>query len=205
LVSEFNLFPALAEEAVLSLGLAKESPSEKMAPKKMKELHRLLSAFFSSQKPGPVLAKTKTASILLPFPLPHWQREQKAETESLSGLNAVLDSVLSPLLSQPTIEKSAEQSKRLKKLLFSLEQQKKAVEKLEKQSSENQQKGEWVYENYSALEEIKKAIETAEKKGYSKKQILETFQKSELKGFELAKAVVDLDLRKKTIVVESSA
>ncbi len=123
----------------------------------------------------------------------------------MSGLNVALDSLLSPALSQPFIEKNAEQSKRLQKLLFSLAAQKKAASTLEKQVFENQQKGEWIYANFLALEEIRKAIEKAEQKGYSKKQILEILQKSELEGFEIAKKVVDLDQRKKTIVLDFSA
>ncbi len=205
LVSEFNLFPGLAEEAVLSLGIAKETIASEIPPKKMKALHQSFSEFFSEQKTKPILAKTKTGPILLPFPLPHWFKEQKAETEPVSELNAALDSFLSPALSQPSTGKTEEQSKRLQKLLFSLEQQRKAAEKLEKQAVENQQKGEWIYANYAALEEIKKAIEMAEQKGYSKKQILEILQKSDLKGFEIAKKVADLDQRKKTIVFDFSA
>lgn len=205
LVSEFNLFPGLAEEAVLLLGIAKETLATEIPAKKLKALHQSFSAFFSEQKAKPILAKTKNGSILLPFPLPHWLKAQKAETEPVSELNAALDSFLSPALSQPSIEKNAEQSKRLQKLLFSLEQQKKAVSTLEKQVFENRQKGEWIYANFLALEEIKKAIEKAEQKGYSKKQILEILQKSELKEFEIAKKVVDLDMRKKTIVLDFSA
>jgi len=205
LVSEFNLFPPIAEEAVFSAGIAKETIASEIPSKKMKELYQSFSAFFSEQKPKPILAKTKTDSILLPFSIPHWLKEQKAETEPVSGLNEALDSRLSPGLSQPSTEKIGEQSKRLQKLLFSLAAQKKAVSTLEKQVLENQQKGEWIYANYAALEEIKKAIEKAEQKGYSKKQILEILQKSELKGFEIAKKVVDLDQRKKTIVFDFSA
>jgi predicted ribosome quality control (RQC) complex YloA/Tae2 family protein len=204
LVSEFNLSPPFAEEAVLHVGIAKEKTAAEIPEKKMHALHSALAGFFSA-KQQPVLFRNETVSILFPFPLPNWFKQQGGRAEPVAALNQCLDNTLSPVLSNPSSKETVEQSKRLQKLLHSLEEQKKAVLKLEQQILENQQKGEWVYANYSALLEIKKALEVAEQKGYSKKQILDTFKRSAVPGTEIARKIVELEPRKKTIQVDLSA
>lgn len=203
LMAGFNLFPPLAEEAVLGVSLAKEIPANALSATQTKQLYKKLCAFFSEQKQKPLRVKTADRILFLPFSLPHWIAEQSAQEEPLSSLNQGIDAVYSPLLFVQPESSTAEPSKRLQKLLFSLQEQRNAREKFEKQILENHQKGEWVYQHFFALQQIQKGLQAAQQKGISSAQALEKLQQSRISGIEIAREAVGLNLKKKRMVFET--
>lgn len=203
LLEIFNIFPALAEEAVFSSGITKNTSPSDLAEKKASTLHKNLKGFFSKKKPSPVIVKAKKEDILLPFSFAFWKKENKFDESTVSGLSQELDSFFASKITsreKKTIETA--KNKQLQKLFSSLEQQKKALERFESQITENKNSGEWIFINYKELQEIGFALEKAEKKKVSDKKILETLQKSSFSGCNITKKIVDVNSKKKKAVFE---
>ncbi|MBU0636079.1 NFACT family protein [Candidatus Micrarchaeota archaeon] len=203
LMESFTLFPALAEESVLSAKLSKETIASKLSVPQLKQLHQKLKAFFAQKNASPLIAQTKKETVLLPFSFPNWFKAHSIVPQTVSSVNQALDSFFTPSLgSKSQKEVTLTENKQLQKLVFSLEQQKKALERFKCQIEENKQQANWIFAHYPALREVKSALEKASQKKIPKKQALQTLQASNVPGFEIAQKIVDLDFKKKRVVFE---
>ena len=199
LLSNYNLFPLVAEEIALSCELEKISGSALTNP----DARRLFAACqkILGSAPSPVLVTWKNEPLLLPFPLERVFAKEKMTPQIQPNLNDGLDHFFAPQLGETSKSQEAttNQSKQLIGLEKSLADLDTAQQNLEKSVLENQQKAELLYGYYNELTELFAALSTAMEKKLEEKTVKTKIGSS---THTLSKKVLEVNLRTKKVVLD---
>ncbi len=164
ILSKVNISPVIISEILLELKISGKTKAKEISQKDAKKIAQKMNEFYS-------LKKTKAPSVLngtelLPFEF----GSLKNQTPAPSFSAALSDFYAKEYSGAPKI--ATAQEKDLNRLKSSLEQQKSAKEKLEKQAEEAQSKGDLIYAHFAEIQEIMQAVLVAHKKQLNKKEVM---------------------------------
>jgi len=96
-------------------------------------------------------------------------------------------------------KKKTRQETKKAKMLASIKEQEKAVEKFEKDILENQKKAELIYKNSQEIQELLDALRNGKEKGFSEKEIEERILEAKKQGNYGARLIEDIRLKEKRL------
>ena len=199
LISNVNIAPMFAEEALALAGLSKSAKLPDLTGRQWETLAETIQGFYAkpaTERLQPVYYSEQ--QLLLPFPL----SSLKAAPKPFASLDEAFDALFSEAhLSKETTQKTAQASAKISKDQFHLGQQLEAQKQFQQAFLENQRKAEAIYTHYRQLEDLLKAVREADRKGISQKEILEKLGGAFKEGRTTVQ-VVDLDLRKRRLTLD---
>jgi len=169
-VKEVNIAPQFAEEACLNAGLEKEAKANSVkkasAVKLVKAIKELY--FVKAEKAKPIIVEKGNKKILLPFSLKGLEKGNE-----FSSMNEAIDSVYSAQFSKEKVgAETLVVGKKKAELQKSMEQQKEALETLNKRIEDNAKKAELIYANYAEISELLKGANIGVDKKIKEKEIM---------------------------------
>ncbi len=202
IVSALNVAPVAAEEACIIAGIEKQKKSAMLSEKEAKILFEALKKiyFVEQKKLNPLVVEIKGEKQLFQFP---FAALPAGNTKNFSSLSEALDENLSQDLLKSEEKKAKKESDQKKaRLQYSLAEQLKARQRLEKDEKENKKKAELVYFYYSEIKELVDAINRALEKKISKKEIMYKIKSLGKKHNQSARLLVDFNPKTKKLVLD---
>ncbi|MFA4908027.1 MAG: NFACT family protein, partial [archaeon] len=154
LIANYNVAPLLAEECLAKAEVKASAKPDSLSQSEAESIAAELKALYSLEaKPMPVLARARSSLVLLPFPL------SVAETErQFSSLNEGLDELLSSEILSETPADAVQQKSRSERLEHSINAQHDALQRLEGEAKEFQEKAELIQANVTVVQELLSAL-----------------------------------------------
>lgn len=200
-ITVFNIAPVAAEEACALAKIEKQKKSKELSAAEIKKLFLELQQLYAVEIKNlqPVVFGNEKEQQLLPFRFSSVAAEQKR----YNSLSEALDEHLSVGFAKAEETKAnAETDKKKARLQYSLAEQLKARERLEKDVVESKKKAELIYSHFTELKELVEAINRAIGKKTSKKELMYKIKNAALEGNKTAGLLVEFDEKGKKIFVE---
>ncbi len=178
LAAELGLGGTYSEEVCLLNGIDKNINPDKLGEKEIKGVLKSVNDMADNKTNPMIIYENEEAKDVVPFELKIYNNLKKKEVKNY---NEAFDYYFLNHFKEekPKTKKEME----IEKLIRRLEQQRKAIEGLEKQEAEERKKADLIYQNYSLIGEILKELKKATTK-YSWKDI-----EVRLKGHKVIKSV----------------
>ncbi len=199
LVTQFNVFPLLAEELILENNL-ENLPSKTFSQKQLEQLHDSFSKLLS-KKPDPHVLTRENEKILLPFAFPKIFAQQKNLFQSVPDFHSALDDYYSNEMEAESTATENTESKKVKALAQSLREIESGKHKFDESVLENEQKAHFVYAHYAELHELFMALNAAAAKKISSAEALQKI-KEYSSANAIAKKLQSLDVKNKKVVLD---
>jgi predicted ribosome quality control (RQC) complex YloA/Tae2 family protein len=197
IIKLLNVAPVFAEEACLKTGIDKKTKANLLEKKELEKLFGEIKKIYSVSEKE--LQPVKAKNLLLPFSVSSMKEKQ----EKIASINSALDEHYSvEFLTKETSKATEKKQKEISRIEHSLKSILETKEKFLAAEKENKKKGELIYSNYGLLKELFDAVQSGMEKKITKEEIMYKMGSAAEKGSKAAKALVDIDLKKKEIVVD---
>jgi predicted ribosome quality control (RQC) complex YloA/Tae2 family protein len=198
LLSQYNLFPLLAEEAVAAAGLP-NAAADTLTRAQTGKLYATLCAF-EHLPPAPQTVPYRNDTLLLPFALQQvFARSGLVPVPHPDFSTPVSDDFVARLSALTHADATSDVSKRGKALQKSADQLKESDAKFTAQVAENQKKGEWLYTNYVEVNDLFHALVSARAKKLSDAQVVSALQSREK---TIGRFVAEVNLKNRRVVLD---
>jgi len=177
LAIDLRLGGIYSEELCLLSGIDKQTPSNKLADKELKSLFKSINVLITEKlQPKQVFKDAKLIDIL-PIKLDYYA---DYDTKPFDSFNDALDEFFTQHEAKKQKDVITKKiTTKLDKIHVMIEEQEKRIKGLERSISDNQRKGELVFEHYTELQELLSKI-TELKKKHSWKEINELLKDNTL-------------------------
>src|SRR3989344_3599164 len=159
ILQELSIAPIVAEEALFSAKISKEKFSKELNEKETKKLFNAIKELHSleEKKMAPVFVLENME--VLPFKF----ESIKQKTKKIETINEALDdNEAKQFIAEKIEQKHSQGDKKLTALKKSIEKQKQAKTRLEKEMLENKQKAESIYRHFTELNETMNQLKNLE-------------------------------------------